>query len=197
MRIKILLLAILIIPALSNQSFAFDYNFSRENIEGVTIDMTVGEAIKVLKSQGYKEKHRMRKGLSFEKDGKYIVKIASDITRLSNIENPGAENEALTEVIYEENISKIVDIYQPETRYVCPKAKDIYGKFCPQAGEEACKYKPSLRIKTDTNNDLTKGGFWFEVSAITNRRCQIMIVRKMSKDYQAWDYSNLRDILGK
>ncbi len=174
-----------------SQAQAFDYNFSKEEIEGVTLDMTIQEAKAVLEKRGYKEKEKLKnKGIIFESVNRkgVFVSIYSDVRQEYTLDN----NTQLTEVAYTDN-SPMLFSQSPDN--VCEQVKQIHKKFCPMAGDEACPDSASLNVKTEKYNDPTEGGFLLIASG--HRRCVVSLQRKMSYEYIQWEYPAHRDLLKK
>ncbi len=161
-------------------------DFLQEKIEGVALSMTVQEAKTELKKRGYTpvgeiENHEYINGAQhtyrYQKDGKYKVAITTART-YKDASAPLTRN--LSDISYKEDIPKIVDIYNPQTHYVCPKVIAQYKRFCPQAGEQSCQFDSNVRIYSHNYHirHHPDDKFMLEANAQVNQRCGIMLMRK-------------------
>ncbi len=189
MRILHFLFSVFILFGITYPAMAADeiIDFFQEEIEGITLSMNAQEAKAELEKRGYTpvgdaetnehiygSQHIYR----FQKDGKYKIAIAT-FPAHKGTSDPLTQD--IIEISYQENIPKIVDIYNPQTHYICPKVVEQYKRFCPQAGEQSCKFDSMVRIYS--HNYHTRhhpdDKFIFEAGALVNKRCGIMLMRKL------------------
>ncbi len=151
-------------------------DFLQEEIEGVTLSMNVQDAKTTLEKRGYTLTKEEDAAFRFRKDDKYEVSIEF-LPSYRDKAAPLARD--VTTIIYNELVTNIIDTNAPDAHYSCPKAHEVYKRFCPQAGKDACLNEPGLQLRSNNlSGSPFDKSFSFATSVQVNQRCMIMLMSK-------------------
>lgn len=178
-------LPLLLILMFSTPSYAADIETLK--IEGVGLEMTLGDAEEELKGQGYVLLERERGVVRYIKQDVFLISLEADRFIDSDLREPEAEALRLTYIQYNENVPSIIKD-TPDEPYDCLVGKEFYKRACTDVPGSVCEAQGGLRgmqVKPVTSR-ADGPTYGMDIIVRTNKVCQINL-----REYRAMNIETI------